>query len=203
MKLAISMKKLKLILIYAFIVFSFIPTFHTNVLRAYFNPEFPPYGTDEKPTEGGLVKNIYLTLTYPLIEYGGKIDIGSFWKMVSPIWKETKWVNWYYEDQQGNWKLVEDLPNLSPEYRAQRSFLNKWIWDFRIARFEGSLIRFPQMRKAYARYLCKQLYDEGKRPNKIMPITARKNIPLPKDYGNWSTAGAPYSRYTKHEVLSC
>lgn len=191
-------KNLKLIFIYTFILISFLPIFHINILKAYFSPLF----TDHAPSDAGAIHDFYLRVSGPILHVSDKIGMSNLWKFVSPVPKENFYVNWYGKNREGIWELIE-LPNLSPEYRKQRSSLNIWFWDFKLARFEQGLTNFKIYRNQYAAYLCKHIQSNGQQLQQIKAESVIKTIPTPNQDNVLSWTKAEVNRITKYEIFSC
>jgi len=170
MKTLVLPKKAKLILIYAFIIVSFIPLFHVNIFEPYFDSDFKTHlsnGFIIDETRGhGAVKDTYLTIAQPFVNFALKTGMMTLWRAVSPSWKQVRWTEWYAKYPNSTWQLIE-TPNLSPRYREQRSSWNMWLWDFKQGRFEASVTQFEYVRKGYARYLCEQLKNSGQQPTHL------------------------------------
>ena len=194
MKTLTYTKKLRIALIYTFIVITFIPMFHWNILNQYFNPHFT--------TEEGLFYDLYDNIYYPTVKAGTKLVLGTLWKMISPSWKDTRWINWYYENPDGAWERVK-VPNMGPKYREKRSLWHSWLWDLKQPRFEDALNTDIRTRKSYAAYLCRQLKNAGHEPQQIRPRSTRKKIPRPNAAEGWSYVTAPIQRYIHYEVYPC
>jgi len=178
-----TLNVLKIILIYIFIIVSFIPEMHYNIYLQYISKNVyrlsPPLRS---------ISQSYQQSTKEIVEFGRRIGMTTTWRMYSPPWKDVMWIDWYAQDINGNWTYVE-TPNLSQRYRERRDFWTAYLFDFKQARIQHSLVHSSSFRLGYAKWLCLQLdTDLGWSPQAIRLYSKRKRMPLPADRGDWSPA---------------
>ncbi len=133
-------------------LFTFFVLFHCNIKNGYL---------ERKGIYSNYSDNQSINIaTKGIVKLGYQFGLGTRWRMYSPSPKKSQWMDWYAVSPDGvETKL--SVPNLSPEYRKNRSFLNLLILDFKLALLNLTMSTEPDnwYRKRYATMLCKKLVE--------------------------------------------
>ena len=173
---------------YLFLALTFATIFHVNVIRPFvlktadFDREL--FERAQSPAA---------RLYYGIITQGGKIGFDSQWKMYSPVPTWLRQLECYARDPQGRWVPVP-FPDLSPAYRARRSWASALLWDFKRARINDNYFisaYSPVLAKIYLHYWAGQLeHTLGYRPGAMRMIVRGAPIPPPGRRGHFTPATA-------------
>jgi hypothetical protein len=184
-------QKLKIALIYFFILTSFIPLFHYNVVQEYFVPR-EEYIKKQHPTAP---LSVYKFIVGSIVKYSKRFVLGTVWKMYSSGRRTSHWFDWHLLHPNGAWILLE-TPNHSPRHRINRSFIDGALFDFKLGILQLSLDKQAELKQSYQDYLCRKAADQtGWAPLAVKPVkhVFVKRPPHLKGNSSFFTAPSDYS----------
>lgn len=188
-------------LIYAFIIFTFMPIFHYNIVSPYIIPN--PQRSAR--LQNRLAREVYLNYARVVTKAGVKTGLARIWKMYTPAMKAVVFVEWHAMHPDGDWVYL-DTPDFSAAYWERRNWLTVRFRDFKEPLLNAHLVQ-PEARslhKSYARYLCREAKHRlGWQPVAIKGIRKAKKIPRPSDAKEWSPFATDGFRELDYPIVRC
>ena len=168
------------------LVFGLVPTIYFNILGQALQYR-PCHDADRYPAPQAICG---------ILEKSRAVGFGTIWRLYSPTWKHTIWLEFVRVDAEGVETAIPTM-NLSPTYRAERSTLDSLLFDIKVAIVQSRLSSMQQLQEAYARYLCGRLGPHVARirayrfhvmiPPNFEGGDSFANIPpLKHQFGDWS-----------------
>ena len=112
-----------------------------------------------------------------VLRQGQEVGLGTMWRLYSPTWKFTIWIDWVRVDAAGNESPLNTV-GLSPEYRDRRGTLDATFFDTKYAIVQSRFFTWPQIRDSFGKYLCKTSRTQ---PARIRAYASR--VTIPPDFG--------------------
>jgi len=170
------------------IVGSLVSIIHHNVVAELLPPTYSIHD--------GAGKTVLVRAYDHVIAAGLRLGLWPKWRMYSPVWKKIFRVQIQARDRTGRWRDV-DLPDVSnPHYRANRSVLSAWLWDFKLARIYDDNFAFPSrsidLMKRYVQYY--RPLAERQLGGRVTAFRLRSRtyfIPPASEKGDWTPQTAP------------
>jgi hypothetical protein len=184
--------KYRLYFVIFVILLIFVPSLHRNYVE---DLKLIPRNTDNVWAQA------YWMAITPFAVVSRAFLTDTLWRMYSPTWKRSIWIEWYALDQSKVMTLWP-TPTFDPEYRAKTSRLQLEFFDLKEPKIQSELNHGHRERISYGIYLCRKIERETKvKPYAMKPIW--KEFATPPPDVKWTLSDVKVKTFDKLPEVLC